>query len=374
MGAFGHLNNRGKAYSGSVSSLTTLDLGSASKTIAGISFSSQDDWIVGQTTNANQVTLSAGDSATVTLSGKKVVIGENAGSNNNNLIIAGSLTANTIEVGAVGNTGNVLQIGNGGTTGTLSPSSVITNRGSVVFNRSVATTQGTHFGSAPITGTGSVTQTGTGTTTFNAANTYSGDTIIHAGTLKLDLAGSVANSANIIVGDVGSSNARLDVTTKTGGLTIGTLQTLRGSGQIDGSTLIAGTHAPGNSPGLQTMNGNLGYNSGAQFSWELAANVATDTLGVRGTDFDGVNVIGAGVLTVQAGVTSNLIFNAASSTVDWNNPFWDSNHTWLVYDNTNAPALNSGSIFDSINVSTDSLGATLTAARSLGPWSGTMSN
>ena len=359
IGSQGKNTKTGKAYTGTVSSVTTLDLGNANRTIDGLSFVSQDDWIIGQTSSSNQVTLNAGNTADVTAVGKVVSIGQNSGSNNNTLVIAGTLTATQINVGAAGNSGNVLQIGNGGTTGALSTSSVITNNGSVVFNRSVATTQGTHFGSAAITGTGSLTQAGTGTTTLNVANTYSGDTTVHAGTLKLDLAGSISNSANIIVGDAGSTGTHLDVTTKTGGLSIGlgVAQTLKGIGQIDGTTTIAslGIHAPGNSPGLQTFNGNLAYSTGAMLNWELATN----SVGTRGTDFDGIDVIGAGVISIANGVISNLKFNAAGSAVNWANAFWNSNQSWLVYDDANLPTLSSASIFDTINVSTDSLGATL---------------
>jgi autotransporter-associated beta strand protein len=359
IGSQGKNSNTGKAYTGTVSSVTTLDLGNANRTIDGLSFVSQDDWIIGQTSSSNQVTLNAGNTADVTAVGKVVSIGQNSGSNNNTLVIAGTLTATQINVGAAGNSGNILQIGNGGSTGALSTSSVITNNGSVVFNRSVATTQGTHFGSAAITGTGSLTQAGTGTTTLNVANTYSGDTTVHAGTLKLDLAGSISNSANIIVGDAGSTGTHLDVTTKTGGLSIGlgVAQTLKGIGQIDGNTTIAslGIHAPGNSPGLQTFNGNLAYSTGAMLNWELATN----SVGTRGTDFDGIDVIGAGTLSIASGVTSNLKFNAAGSAVNWANAFWNSNQSWLVYDDANLPTLSSASIFDTINVSTDSLGATL---------------
>jgi hypothetical protein len=42
---------RGKAYTGSISSVTKLDEGSDSRTISGISFVSQDDWIIGQVTD-----------------------------------------------------------------------------------------------------------------------------------------------------------------------------------------------------------------------------------------------------------------------------------------------------------------------------------
>ncbi len=106
--------NGGKAYTGTVSSMTTLDEGNATRRVDGISFESRDDWIIGENTDNNQVTLGAGDSAEVLSAGKAVYIGKNAGSDNNTLIIEGDLVANEIFVGAVGNTGNALQIGSGG--------------------------------------------------------------------------------------------------------------------------------------------------------------------------------------------------------------------------------------------------------------------
>ena len=227
------------------------------------------------------------------------------------------------------------------------------------FDVSVANAKLTVSGASTAT-TGALTKTGAGTLTLSGANLHSGNTTVHAGTLKLDLSGSISNSAAIVVGDAGSTGTHLDVTTKTGGLTIGLAQTLKGIGQIDGNTTILGTHAPGNSPGLQTFNGNLAYATGALLNWDLATNVSTDTTGFGGTDFDAVNVIGAGVLTVGTGVTSSLIFNAAGSTVNFANAFWTSNHSWLAYSDANAPALASGAIFDTINVSPDSLAATLT--------------
>jgi FG-GAP repeat len=98
----------GKAYTGTVSSVTTLDEGSSSRAIDGISFVSRTDWIIGQNTSSNQVTLTAGDSGNVTGAGKAVYIGQNAGSNDNTLVVEGSLTANEIHVGATANTGNTL--------------------------------------------------------------------------------------------------------------------------------------------------------------------------------------------------------------------------------------------------------------------------
>lgn len=101
----------GKAYSGSVSSVTTLNTGNTSRTISGLSFQSADDWVIGQTTDSNSVTLAAGNTATVTNASRAVYIGRNAGSDGNTLVIQGTLNATQITIGAAGNTGNKLLVG-----------------------------------------------------------------------------------------------------------------------------------------------------------------------------------------------------------------------------------------------------------------------
>ena len=72
-----------------------------------------------------------------------------------------------------------------------------------------------------------------------------------------------------------------------------------------------------------------------------------------------MDVLNTGVFTVGTGVTSNLIFNAVGSTVDFTNAFWTTNHSWLAYSNAIAPALASPAIFDAITLSPDALSATL---------------
>jgi autotransporter-associated beta strand protein len=86
--------------------------------------------------------------------------------------------ATTINVGT-------LQIAAGGTTGSLSTSSSITVNGTLAFNRSDNITQGTHYSTAAIGGTGSIVQNGTGYLTLNAANSYSGGTTLNTGTLVI---------------------------------------------------------------------------------------------------------------------------------------------------------------------------------------------
>ncbi|HEX8281412.1 MAG TPA: FG-GAP repeat protein, partial [Chthoniobacterales bacterium] len=94
--------NVGKGYLGSFSSMTILDAGNTSRNIDGLSFSSREDWIIGQTTDANTVRLFVGDAADVTAAGKGVYIGLSGGSDSNTLIIEGHLSANLVQIGSIG--------------------------------------------------------------------------------------------------------------------------------------------------------------------------------------------------------------------------------------------------------------------------------
>lgn len=108
IGAVDGSNGDGKAYTGTISSMTTLDEGNASRAIFGLSFESRTDWIVGENTSDNHVLLGDGDSAEVLAADMAVFIGKNTGSNDNSLRIAGSIEANEVFVGAEGNSGNHL--------------------------------------------------------------------------------------------------------------------------------------------------------------------------------------------------------------------------------------------------------------------------
>ena len=289
----------------------------------------------GTTTIRNAGTLNANVAAGLPNATRSAFILDDTGSGNSTLGING----NTNQVAA-------------SLTGAASSFVGITGGSTLTVGTGVGTT--TFAGN--LTGLGGLVKDGASTQVLSGANAgFTGNVTVQGGTLKLDISGSVSGSAVVTVGGVGSSGAVLDVTTKTGGLTIGVAQTLKGIGQIDGNTTITGTHAPGNSPGLQTFNGNLIYSTGSMLNWELATN----TVGTRGVDFDGIDVIGAGVLTIQSGVSSNLIFNGVGSAVNFTDGFWTSNHSWLVYDDVNGPSLASGTVFDSINLTADSLSQTL---------------
>jgi len=118
-----------------------------------------------------------------------------------------------------------------------------------------------------------------------------------------------------------------------GAVTVGTGATLGGSGTVGGATTIqlGGTLAPGNSPGIQTFASGLTLNSGSTFNWELIGN----TVSGRGTNYDGVDVTG-GTFVLQSGVTFNI---SSAGTVDYQDTFWTSNQSWLVFDNALAPTI-----------------------------------
>ncbi|MGA2853212.1 MAG: LamG-like jellyroll fold domain-containing protein, partial [Verrucomicrobiota bacterium] len=92
---------------------------------------------------------------------------------------------------------------------------------------------------------GGLTKNGAGTLTLSNTNTYTGSTIINAGTLALGSAGSIANSRSISV----AGGAVFDVSAVTGGFALGAAQTLSGSGSVNGAVAINGTIAPGISGG-----------------------------------------------------------------------------------------------------------------------------
>lgn len=184
-----------------------------------------------------------------------------------------------------------------------------------------------------LSGNGSLTKSGAGTLTLAGAASHTGGTSVTGGSL-------------VVNGTLGS-----------GTLAVASGATLGGSGTIAGATVISGIHTPGNSPGLQTFNSALTYQTGAEIQWELAAQ--SDLEADRGVFFDGINV--AGNLTFGGPVSLLLAFNIEGSTVDWTDAFWDSGHSWKLFDV-------SGSItgFPSLSLtagSLDSLGASLSAVR-----------
>lgn len=114
--------------------------------------------------------------------------------------------------------------------------------------------------SGEITGPGDLVLTGGGYLALEAANTYTGNTIISNGVLELFNhqsgfpVGSIANSANIYV----APGAVLQVFYVLPAWTLEAHQTLTGGGNIDGNVLANGTVAPGTPDSFGWLG--IGYN------------------------------------------------------------------------------------------------------------------
>jgi fibronectin-binding autotransporter adhesin len=230
-----------------------------------------------------------------------------------------------------------LQLGNGGTSGSINSSSVVTNHGNLVFNRSDATTFG-----LVINGIGGVTNAGSGTVTFTTNHGYTGNTVINAGTtLQLGnggASGTISNSAGII--NNGTLNVNLSgsfgypgvisgsgqLVNQGGGKTI-----LSGNNTYSGNTLVtAGTLALG-AGGLITNSAAIILSSGATLDVSARTNYALNgailpngqILAGTGTVLGSVNANGACVITPATNgvygtltVSSNLTLNGGALKFD----------------------------------------------------------
>ena len=184
------------------------------------------------------------------------------------------------------------QLGNGGGTGKLQNASIVVNdTGTFAIKRSNAVVQGVDFSSNGISGTGSFGQYGSGTTTLNANNTYSGNTYINAGTLKLASTGSINNSAEINIKSTYDVSSVSNYILQTG-------HTISGTGTLVGSVNNAGIISPGNSNiGTLTMTGNQSWLVGGSYNWDVY-----DYKGIAGNGFDQVKINGSLTMT---NLTSN---------------------------------------------------------------------
>lgn len=217
--------------------------------------------------------------------------------------------------------------------GTFSIGETVTNTGTITFNGGVAVianstintavnvTIGANAASAGISGSSSLTKTGAAILRVNGTSTYNGAISVDAGTFTI---GSVATftvgsggSLKTNGGSVAAGNATSSQ------LVIADGATLSGVGAVNISTTISGIHGPGSSPGLQTFASGLAYTSTATFQMEL-----TNPTGVRGTDFDAVDVTG-GSFSLAPGGTMNI---ALGGGVDVTASYWNTDHSWLVID------------------------------------------
>ncbi|MGA8480310.1 MAG: autotransporter-associated beta strand repeat-containing protein [Chthoniobacterales bacterium] len=156
--------------------------------------------------------------------------------------------------------GGSLRIGIGGTLGSIGGN--ITNNGLLTFDRSDTLTF-----AGIISGPGDVQQNGTGTTVLTGNNTYTGDTIINAGTLQLGNGGTTGNTIGNSVDDEGMlafdrSNVLAFAGTISGKGSVqqngtGTIILTGNNTYTGGTTINAGTLQIGNGGTTGSIGGNV---------------------------------------------------------------------------------------------------------------------
>jgi len=134
------------------------------------------------------------------------------------------------------------------TSGTLTLATSLNNAGSLLTLGANAPLQC----NGVISGSGGLTKTGPAIATLSVSNTFTGPTMVAAGTLALAIGGSIDNSSLLTV----MSGATLDATTA-GGLTVPVTQALSGNGTVLGDVLINGIFVPGTSVGTLTFSNSL---------------------------------------------------------------------------------------------------------------------
>ena len=272
-------------------------------------------------TTPNPVALTAGAN-----NGSSTYSGVLSGSGSLTKAGAGTLglsAANTF-TGSTNINGGTLQLGVGGTSGALSPSSVITNNGTLAFNRSDTMTQGTDF-AASIAGSGSVTQVGLGTTVLSASNSYSGGTTISAGVLSIGADTALgAVSGTVAVNGTGTlqTTATFDFDAARNLVIVsgtGTIDTQANTNTVNGAVSGAGVLAKSGGGTLilsgSVAIGGLTVNNGAlqlgQSGTVGALSIsASGTLAMTANNVNSAKVLDTSALSIATGGTLDLWDNA----------------------------------------------------------------
>ncbi len=251
-------------------------------------------FIAGNSAAIGTVTVGDGNGAAVWNNSTSLAVGgDHNGTAVLNILTGGLVIASTLD----GGNANSSVYFNGGTlriTGTDSASNII-NLLSAGGTLDVPTAASTLTITSNITGNGGLTKTGVGTLVLAGTNNYTGPTFVTAGTLNLT--GALTGGGDVTV----STGATLTATNIVapghftnngdafGNVTLASGGTLAGTGNIHGTLMMAdgSTYAPGNSPGMQTVDHDVTWGN-MTYQMQIA-----DVAGAQGVGYDSLSVTGS---------------------------------------------------------------------------------
>ena len=194
-----------------------------------------------------------------------------------------------------GGTSSAFDLQGGGTT--FDVADVTGNANSDLIVGSASSTTFLHSPAATSSG-GSMSKTGAGTMELDGPNSYTGNTLVNAGTLKLGASATLA-SASINI----ASGATFDVSALPSGLNLNPNQVVGGSGTVSGSLTDGSSTViqPGgaNTAGTLTITGNLTLNGAGSINADLSSSTGS------GND----NLVVSGNLNLSTGTPTPVNFN-----------------------------------------------------------------
>jgi fibronectin-binding autotransporter adhesin len=353
---------------GSVSGFTRYEkTGASTWTLSGIGSSGQN-WniaagtLVGDSTSLQSTSITDNGVLVFNQAGNGTFAGAVSGSGSLSKLGTGTLIltgANTYTGGTTISAGT-LQIGNGGTSGSIVGD--VVDNGALVFNRSGSST----FAGA-ISGSGSLAQKGPGTLTLTGTNTYTGGTIISAGTLQIgnggtagSITGNITNNRALVFNHSDSlafagaisGNGSL-VQTGTGTLTLSGANTYIGGTTINTGTLVlagSGSLASSawiNNQGTFDISGTTAGASIQALRGQGSVNLGSQTLTVTRANpfasFDGA-IHGSGGLALTGGTLTLTGASDFSGGTTINGPYRNASNIATALNITATGALGSGPV------------------------------
>jgi autotransporter-associated beta strand protein len=238
------------------------------------------------------------------------------------LVVAG---ANSFTGGMVVEEGTV-KLASGGS---LDSSNVVEVRGGAMLDLNGQSQTVSALAGGGNVSLGGATLTVDAATSTTFAGTIEGGSLVKSGDSMLTLAGATSVTNATVNAGVLSVNGTLS-----GNVAVAPGGTLGGAGTILGDVTVSGIHAPGSSPEISTINGNLSYLGGASVVWELAAN--TSSQGPHGgRTYDQIMVGNDLMFTGSTALMLSFVDNdpdtSWTSTANWSNGFWATDRSWKLW-------------------------------------------